>query len=297
VKKNRITESLRKKQAGGKNHLPLRRIRVVTLAVNAPAPTAAARLAELGAQVVKVEPPAGDPMQHYCPGWYRELNRNQKILMLNLKQPRDRARLDRLLEKSDLLLTASRPAALERLALDWRRLHKRFPALCHAALVGHPAPRQHIAGHDLTYMAEAGLLVPPHMPPSVFADLAAAERMVGVALALLIGRGRSGKGLYGEISIGGAAHDLAAPLRHGVSSPGGPFSGVSPRYNLYRARDGWVAVAALEPHFWERLLAELKLKVGTKKELSAAFRKRTATAWQHWAAERDLPIAAVQAPR
>lgn len=272
----------------------LRGIRVVTLAVNAPGPTAAARLASMGARVVKVEPPSGDPMERYCPGWYLELARGQNVMRLDLKRAGDRGRLDRLLERSDLLLTAQRPAALARLGLAWGQLHRRFPRLCQVALVGHAAPRQYIAGHDLTYMAEAGLIEPPRMPASVFADLAAAERMVSEAVALLLARERSGRSGYSEVSIGAVAHDLARPRRMGVAAPGGPLGGGFPGYNVYRARKGWVAVAAPEEHFWQRLVDELGVKKGTKRELSGAFRRRTAEEWQRWAVARDLPIAAIR---
>lgn len=269
----------------------------MTLAVNAPGPTAAARLTSLGARVVKVEPPEGDPMERYCAAWYRHMKRGQKVVRLNLKQARDRARFERLLAQSDLLLTAQRPAALARLGLDWRHLHAHFPRLCQVALIGHPPPREHIAGHDLTYMAEAGLLEPPQLPMSVFADLAAAERMVSEAAALLLARERTSRGGYAQVSIAAAAHDLALPLRLGMTAPGGLLGGSLPGYQVYRARTGWVAVAAPEPHFWQRLLDRLGLKEGTKRELGAAFRKRSAEEWQRWAAAHDLPVAAVRAPR
>jgi alpha-methylacyl-CoA racemase len=274
--------------------MPLGGFRVVTLSVNAPGPAAAARLTELGARVVKVEPPGGDPLASYCRQWYGELNRGQKIVTLDLKQEKDRARLDRLLEKSDLLLTSHRPAALERLSLDWKSLHRRFPALCQVALVGYPAPRQHIAGHDLTYMAEAGLLSPPQLPATIFADLGSAERMASEALALLLGRQRSRKGAYREVSIFETARLFAVPRRYGITTADGMLGGGAPQYNLYRARRGWVAIAAPEPHFWKRLKAELQLPDAGRKQLAAALRKRTAKEWERWAARRDLPVAAVR---
>ncbi len=130
------------------------------LAVNLPGPTAAARLAQLGATVVKVEPPAGDPLAHARPRWYEELHRGQTVLTLDLKADAGRAQLDHWLgpARSDLLLTAMRPAALQRLGLAWPALHARRPRLCHAAIVGHPAPQEDLPGHDLTYQAQAGLV-------------------------------------------------------------------------------------------------------------------------------------------
>src|SRR3954468_3289168 len=96
---------------------PLHGIRVLTLAVNVPGPVAAARLAALGADVTKVEPPSGDPLARGCPDWYAELTPGQRIVRLDLKEARERAMLDDLLAEADLLLTATRRAALDRLNL------------------------------------------------------------------------------------------------------------------------------------------------------------------------------------
>jgi alpha-methylacyl-CoA racemase len=285
----------KRRDKGKEANLPLRGFRVVTTAVNLPGPAAAARLRLLGATVVKVEPPSGDQMLAFSSDWYRELNAGQTILMLDLKKPRDRARFDRLLHRADLLLTASRPSALVRLGLDWPRLHARFPRLSHAALVGYMDPRQDVPGHDLTYIARAGAVDPPRLPISLWADLACAERLAAEALALLVGRERSGRGAFREISVEETAGAFAAPLRFGITTRNGILGGKSPRYNLYRARQGWVAVATLEPHFWGTLLRELNLKKGTKPELAAAFRKRSAKEWERWAIARDLPIVAVRA--
>jgi alpha-methylacyl-CoA racemase len=282
---------LRNKTAKG--DLPLRGFRVVTTAVNVPGPVAAARLLSLGATVVKIEPPSGDPLAAFAPGWYRELSTGQTIVTLNLKSQRDRRRFDRLLERADLLLTASRPISLRRLGLDWPSLHDRFPRLSHAALVGYAAPRQDVPGHDLTYLARAGVVDPPRLPISLGADLACAERLAAEGLALLLGRERSGRGGFREVSVEETARGFAAPLRFGLTTPGGILSGKSPRYTLYRARQGWVAVATLETYFWAKLRRELKLEKGTKSELAAAFRKRTAQQWERWAAAHDLPIVAV----
>jgi alpha-methylacyl-CoA racemase len=281
----------RKKQRDG--HRPLRGFRIVTTAVNLPGPAAAARLRLLGATVVKVEPPSGDQLHAFSRVWFRELNTGQTILTLDLKKPRDRARFDRLLERADLLITASRPSALRRLGLDWQHLHARFPRLSHAALVGYMAPRQDVPGHDLTYIARAGAVDPPRLPVSLWADLACAERLAAEGLALLLNRQRSGSGAFREIPVEETARSFAAPLHFGLTTPDGILGGQSPRYNFYRARQGWIAVAALEPHFWQTLLKELKLKRGTKPELAAAFRKRSAEEWERWAAALDLPIVAV----
>lgn len=273
---------------------PLSGVQVVTLAVNVPGPVAAARLREMGAAVDKVEPPSGDPLVVACPAWYAELCAGQSVRRLDLKAPDGRAALDALLAESDLLLTSSRPSALARLGLDWPSLHAAYPRLAHVALIGHAAPREEAPGHDLTYLAPLGLLSPPALPRTLLADLAGAERAAGAALALLLARERGHGAGFAEVALAGVARDYAAPLRHGVTTPRDVLGGGDPAYNLYRAADGWIAVAALEPHFRRRLEDELGVKGATRADLENIFVTRRMNEWEHWAAERDLPLAALR---
>jgi alpha-methylacyl-CoA racemase len=273
---------------------PLDAVRAVSLAVNVPGPTTAARLAALGATVIKVEPPAGDPLAAAHPAWYDELRAGQQVVTLDLKQTADRVRLDELLGPADLLLTSSRPAALARLGLAWAELHARFHRLCQVAIVGHPAPDQDRPGHDLTYAAAHGLVVPPDLPRTLVADLGGAELAATAAVALLLARERGGEAGYAEIALADAASAFAAPVRHGATAPGGSLGGGSPSYGLYRTAEGWLAVACLEPHFQRRLAEQLGFDDLTHEALGNAFRARTAEEWEAWARERDLPLGAVR---
>src|SRR5438094_1317832 len=156
---------------------PLDGIGVLTLAINLPGPVAVARLRRLGAAVVKIEPPGGDPLAHVLPRWYELLHEGQTVLPLDLKGDEGRRQLEERLGRSDLLITAMRLAALQRLGLDWATLHRRHPRLCVVAVVGYPPPHEDRPGHDLTYQARAGLLEPPRLPRSCLADLAGAGRV------------------------------------------------------------------------------------------------------------------------
>jgi crotonobetainyl-CoA:carnitine CoA-transferase CaiB-like acyl-CoA transferase len=267
--------------------------RIVSLALNAPGPVAAARLTKLGAEVTKVEPPGGDALSHAAPQWYEHLCRGQRVLRLDLKDPAGQERLNALLAKADLLLASFRPSALKRLGLDWESLHARHPRLCFVGIIGHAAPEEERSGHDLTYQADFGLLRPPQMPASLFVDLAGAERAVSMSLALLNRVGRTGEPGCVWVPLHDCARDLAAPLKAGLTTHGGLLGGGYPLYGFFRASDGWVAIAALEPHFAERLLAELKLKEVDRDQLEKIFLERSAAAWEHWAAERALPLVAV----
>jgi crotonobetainyl-CoA:carnitine CoA-transferase CaiB-like acyl-CoA transferase len=275
---------------GGEALRPLAGVRVINLAVNVPGPVAARRLQALGAEVIKVEPPAGDPLESYSRAWYEALRSGQELLTLDLKAEGGWLQLEELLTEADLLITASRPAALARLELTPGAVAARFPRLCWVAVIGYPGSRADEAGHDLTYQAAEGLLTPPHLPRTLLADLAGAATAVTAALALLLGRTNTGAGGYAEVPLSEAVAGFGDPFRYGLTAAGGLLAGALPEYGLYAARTGWVAVAALEPHFRARLQAQLGLAELTREGLEQAFRARDAESWQAWAVERDLPV-------
>lgn len=273
---------------------PLDDVRVVSLAINLPGPVAAALLRDLGARVTKIEPPTGDMMAMSQPDWYRELTEGIEVLSLNLKESPDRAKLDVLLAEADLLLTSFRPSALDRLGLGWSQLHPRFPRLCQVAIVGYPGAGRELAGHDLTYQASVGMVVPPSLPRSLVADLGGAERAALAALALLRTRDRGGGAGYSEVALSDAADFFAQPFRYGLTVPGGGLGGGLPGYGLYPTKEGWIAVAALEPHFLANLEQQLGIRSATRDSLSSAFAEKTAFEWEDWATERGLPMVAVR---
>ena len=262
----------------------------MTLALNLPGPAACARLRDLGAHVTKIEPPTGDPLERYCPAWYESLHEGVERRRTDLKTIAGKRELDALLGAADLLVTAQRPAALARLFLSPEDLGSRHPHLCHVAIVGHAAPHDDLPGHDLTYMAERGLVTEGAMPPTLFADMAGAERAVSTALALLLGRDRGTRGQSMQVALADAAEFLAGPRRAGLTAPGAMLGGALPGYNLYAARDGWIAVAALEPHFAERLAQALSIPQLTHEALCSAFAARSTAEWKSWAREHDLPV-------
>jgi crotonobetainyl-CoA:carnitine CoA-transferase CaiB-like acyl-CoA transferase len=251
-------------------------------------------LRDMGATIVKVEPPTGDPLATFAPTWYRDLCAGMDIQCLDLKAERGRGRIDQLLAHADALITSSRPASLERLGLSWPEVHRRHPQLCHVAVIGYAAPRHDIAGHDLTYQAEAGLVKPPAMPTVLVADLAGAQRVVIAVLDLLFSRARTGEPGFAEVSLADCADRFAAPLRHGLTAETGILGGHCPAYNVYPARDGWVAVAALEPHLRKALARELGVDVEDRAMLAAALSQRPAAYWRTWAESRGLPLTAAR---
>ena len=274
-------------------------LRVVSTALNLPGPAACARLRDLGASIAKVEPPSGDPLQGYSPSWYARLHRDVETHRLDLKTLEGRGALSAMLEKADLLVTAQRPAALARLGLDPATLADRFPRLCHVAIVGHLPPDDEKPGHDLTYLAEHGLVSPPALPATLFADMAGAERAVSTGLALVLARDRGVRPQPQQVALADAVAYLAQPLAEGMTRPGGLLGGGTPGYNLYAARDGWIAVAALEPHFAAALRAAAGIAASdtrtmfaaaTHQAIAAFLATRTRKQLDRLAAEKDLPL-------
>jgi alpha-methylacyl-CoA racemase len=275
---------------------PLKDIKVVSLALNVPGPAAAIRLSRLGASVTKIEPPGGEPFAQWCPPWYETLCAGQRVLCLDLKSVRGLDEMKGLLEETDLFLTSIRPSALDQLSLGWTGIHSRHPRLCQVAIVGYPSPNQNKVGHDLNYQAAFGLLSPPHIPRTLLADLAGAERAVSSAMALLYARERGFGAGYAEVTLSESADIFAEPLRYGITAPGGLLGGGLPQYNLYETRQGWIAVAALEEHFQHRLAKELGFDRSniSHEEFQEIFVTKTAVEWEVWATALDLPIAAVR---
>jgi alpha-methylacyl-CoA racemase len=269
--------------------LPLHDIHVVTIALNAPGPVAAARLRAAGASVTKVEPPSGDPLESYCAGWYRELHAGVSIERIDLKSAAGRSQMRDRLENADLFLASQRPSALGRLGLDSGSLlssHSRLNHLRWLNIVGElEAPE--IPGHDITYLAKAGLLG-QEIPRSLFADVLAGERAFAAALLLL----RQPPGAQAQVGLYDSLAPLVAARTHGLTGPGNMLGGAVPAYGLYDTREGRIAIAAIERHFHARLYEELGLPAGS--DLTAVFRTRTASEWEQWAAERDLPLTVVQ---
>ena len=260
-------------------------MKIVSMAANVPGPVAVARLVAGGATAIKLEAPWGDPLEGFCKSWYDELHAGVTVARLDLKSAEGMRSLMDLLGSTDVFIASHRPAALERLGLDAAALGQRFPLLRHLNIVGDSThPDQ--PGHDITYQAQAGLL---HgcLPKTLLADLLGAERAHAAVLEMMH-KGAGGKRVVGLLD---ALSLLTAPLRHGLTAPGGVLGGGNPAYGVYQAKDGGgVAIGALEPHFRERLYSGLGLADGTP--IAAVIATRTAAEWERWGHERDVPIRA-----
>ena len=188
---------------------------IVSIAQNVPGPVAVSRLVQRGARAIKIEAPAGDQLATLCPAWYAELHDGVDVHRIDLKSPAGMTSLRSMLSACDVFIASQRPAALERLRLDAASLASDFPDARHLNIVGDTAhPDQ--AGHDLTYLAQHGLLGEA-MPLTLIADMVGAERAYSAAIELMQQPGGASR----VVGLANAVHDLAAPLRHGLTAPGG----------------------------------------------------------------------------
>ncbi|WP_240738257.1 CoA transferase [Deinococcus fonticola] len=269
-------------------HGPLSGFRGVSLAANVPGPVAAQLLRQEGMTWIKVEAPAGDMLAGAAPGMYRELAEGLDVRTVDLRRPEGQAALQEWLRGADLLLTSQRPGALARLGITAESLAQWNPALCWVEIVG-DTDEPEVPGHDLTYQLQAGLVRPPQMPTTLLADLSGAQEAARAALGLLLGRARGAEERHRRVGLKQAAYAMALPVRHGLTAAGGWLSGANPEYRLYALHDGWAGVAALEPHFAQRLSEVL-----AGQALEEFLLTLTVEECKTLAHERDLPIHAIK---
>ncbi|MDY0330283.1 MAG: CoA transferase [Thiomonas sp.] len=273
-----------------RSYKPLQGVRIVTLALNLPGPAAAARLRALGAKVLKIEPPGGDPMGQLSPDLYRAMHKGVPVRSLDLKTAEGQTALHEQLQQSDLLLTAFRPAALERLGLDRHGLAARHPHLSAVFVVGYPGRQGHLPGHDLTFQAEARLIDGAHLPTTLLADMMGAMLVSEAAMGALLHQRAQGRGALLEVALSDAAGFAAVPRALGITAPGQVLGGALPEYGVYRCADGLVAIAALEPHF-QRALTQAAGGM-TRRAIAHWCKARTAAQLSELAQQHDLPLKA-----
>lgn len=275
---------------------PLEGVRVLSLALNLPGPAALLRCRGMGATCLKLEPPGGDPMALYNKPAYAALHEGIAIETADLKTGAGQQQLHAELAKTDVLLTSFRPSALRKLGLDWPALQARHPSLSQVAIVGAPGERAEEPGHDLTYLAESGLVTGTELPPTLYADMGGALLASEAVLKAMLLQSRKAGGVYLEVALNASADWLALPRTWGLTQPSGTVGGAHAGYRVYPCADGRVAVAALEPHFASRLCEAAQidsrdmLAPATHEALAAWLATRTRAELEAMSRERDVPL-------
>jgi crotonobetainyl-CoA:carnitine CoA-transferase CaiB-like acyl-CoA transferase len=257
---------------------PLSGLRILDLTRLLPGPVATLHLADLGAEVIKIEDTgAGDYARTLSAGaapgedsyFFRIVNRNKRGMRLDLKRPQGVEVFLRLARDADVIVEGFRPGVVDRLGVGYEAVKAINPRIVYCAITGYgqDGPWRDRAGHDINYVATAGVLDqigtaggPPALPNFQIGDLLGGG-MTAVAgiLAAVIAAKTTGEGRYVDVSMTDAvfAHaysPLLATLIHGRPQPRGEdqLSGALPGYGIYRTQDDrHMAVGALEPKFWE----------------------------------------------
>jgi len=268
---------------------PLAGTLVVDLTRNLPGPFASRELLRLGARVVRLESPDGDPVRDVAREWDERLNAGKESVLCDLKQDPDLGKA--LIARADVVLEGFRPGVAQRLGVGPDDAPE-TTVYCSITGFGDADTR---VGHDLNYMGWAGGLAAtaPAMPPLPIADLAAgALTAVTRILAALLERARSGRGARIVVSMTHEAHELA--------QFGGPLTGELPYYRIYETADGeFITLAALEPHFWQRFceLVErpdlLDSRHDAHDELTTLFRTRDFSDWWQLFEGQDVCVGPV----
>jgi crotonobetainyl-CoA:carnitine CoA-transferase CaiB-like acyl-CoA transferase len=308
---------------------PLEGIRIVDFTQLLPGPAATRFLADFGAEVIKIEPPAGDPARQVPPfvesesALFAEINRGKKSVVADLKNEQDRRAVLELCASADVVMEGFRPGVMGRMGLGYELLCSRNPRLIYVAITGFGQAGQDAlrAGHDINYLALAGALDligwpagPLAVPGFQIADIGGTLHAVIGTLLALAAREKSGRGQLVDVSMTNAVASLMMlPLTilnaTGCSPRRGDerLSGRFGCYGVYETADGrWVAVGALEPKFWSTLCRELYCehfnadqfaedghREVIRDHLAAIFRTRTAAEWKDRFRGKDVCVSAV----
>lgn len=255
--------------------LPLAGIRVLDLTRLLPGPVATMHLADMGADVTKIEDPgAGDyaramgPVRAEVSQFFVAVNRGKRMLRLDLKDAAQRERLLAMVETADVLVESFRPGVMDKLGVGWATLRARNPKLVMCAISGYGqhGPFAQLAGHDINYIGYAGMLEQnagadgmPALPNLQVGDLlGGAQSALQGILAALVAVKMGGAGRFVDVSMADAvlAHNLMPLVAVNNGAPAAPgrdlLSGGLPCYSVYRTADGrHMAVGALELKFWQ----------------------------------------------
>ena len=253
---------------------PLSGLLVVDFTTLLPGPLATLMLAEVGAEVIKIEQPGGENARRFPPmidgesAAFVMLNRGKASMSLDLKNEADRAKLTQLIKRADILVEQFRPGVMARLGLGYEDARALNPRVIYCSISGYgqSGPRVHEAGHDINYIGNTGLLDlqpgpsdHPVIPPMLAADIAGGSfpAVINILLALRA-RDQSGQGCHIDIAMTDAMFTFTwAALALGVATNRFPAPGEmwlvggSPRYQIYPAKDGkLIACGAIEQKFW-----------------------------------------------
>lgn len=305
-------------------------IRILDLSRLLPGPLCTQLLVDLGAEVIKVEDPAGgDYLRHVppllsdgCSVLFHAVNRGKKSVALDLKASDDRGRFLALLQTADVVVESFRPGVMDKLGLAPAQLLAENPrvVVCSISGYGQTGSYRRRAGHDINYLARAGvqsLMREPGLLPLQVADIAGGALPAALQIcAALVGRGRTGRGALIDVSMTHNIFGLLGSSLSRVSAAGERIDGGRdvlvggvPCYGMYATKDGHISVGALEPKFWFALcdalampeLRDRSMDTGdagdeVRQLLGERLRTQTSAEWQEWLASHDVCVEVLRTP-
>jgi alpha-methylacyl-CoA racemase len=286
-------------------------VRVLDLSRLLPGAYCTQQLQAQGAEVTKIERPAGDPIRALPGGeaYFEALHRGKRLLKLDLRTEAGRETLRQRILDTDVLVEGFRPGVMERLEVGYTTLSAINPALVYCAITGYGSsgPMARRAGHDLNYLARSGALslMPlcngaPAIPGLQVADLAGGLQAAFLIAAALMARTAAGRGSRVEVSMTALMRSWTvlprAARRAGL--PGLLLSGELPCYHVYAVSDGFLTVAALEPDFWTEFcqaldredLAARQFDEAAITEVQAMLQTASRAEWMTRFADRDVCV-------
>ena len=290
---------------------------VVELTTQLPGPYCAMLLADLGARVIKVEPPGGDPLRGFPPA-FASVNRGKRNIVIDLKKDAGRAVMSRLIGRADVVLEGFRPGVAERLGVDYPAAKNLNPSVVYCAIsgFGQDGPYRDRAGHDINYLAIGGLLGrgdPPAVPPVLISDLSSGLYGALAVSAALMRRAATREGCFIDLSmtdciLSWMALDIAAATQD-PDAARGPFLGNIPHYGIYETSDGrHISLGIVhEDHFWSRFCdavgleewrdwpskKRLERETEIREKLRAVFAMASCREWDRRLRDADVPCAPI----
>ena len=293
---------------------PLSGIRIVDFSMFVPGPFASAIFADLGADVIKVEAPRGDPGRGYVPVQFRMENRNKRSLALDLKNPESAKVVEKLAAHADVAIEGFRPGVAKRLRIDFETLSVFNPKLVYCSISGYgqTGPWRERPGHDVNYVAAAGALAFPGqwLKAPVRSSLPLADMSGGAfaaiaILAALQERDGTGKGVNLDLSLFESAFFWAA-MRHSLDPDVDPRAHIFPVNDVFETADGKrLTLGILEEHFWQNFLEvapelrderfatdALRRQHGDElsSKIEATIRSKSAAEWLERLGGNDVPV-------
>ncbi len=307
--------------------MSLEGIRVLDLARGGPGPFCSMLMGDLGAEVTMVEVPPGasrgltkniDESERV----HWPLNRNKRSIAMNMKHEAARDAFLKLAQNTDVIIDGFRPGVVDRLGIGYEQVRKLNERIIYCAFTsyGQYGPYSDLPGHDINFIALGGALglirregEPPVLPPNIIGDFAGGGLFGAFAiLAAIIGREKTGKGQYIDMSVTDGVTSLltmpAAPMFAPgiVRAGGGILQGKTPHYNIYECADGkFIALGTGEPQFWKQLCELLGFEQYTNEgfneekweEMISAFRtklkEKTRDQWFEEMRQREIGVAPV----